>query len=48
MAQGDSENRSIEETLGMGWKLLSILPRNELKRVKAEQIEKYGERATSN
>ena len=29
------ENRSIEETLNLGWELLSILPVNELKRIKA-------------
>jgi V/A-type H+-transporting ATPase subunit B len=39
--QGRDEDRSIEETLTIGWKLLSILPRNELKRVKEKQIEKY-------
>jgi Archaeal/vacuolar-type H+-ATPase subunit B len=39
--QGNSVNRSIEETLNLGWELLSILPRSELKRVKVEQIEKY-------
>ncbi|MEK7627560.1 MAG: V-type ATP synthase subunit B [Patescibacteria group bacterium] len=36
-----NENRSIEETLNIGWKLLSILPREELKRVKDEYIDKY-------
>ncbi|MEX1112731.1 MAG: V-type ATP synthase subunit B [Candidatus Andersenbacteria bacterium] len=40
--QGHEENRTIEDTLSIGWKLLSILPKNELKRVKPEQIEKYG------
>ena len=39
--QGNNTNRSIEETLDLGWKLLSILPRAELKRVKPEMIEKY-------
>ena len=39
--QGYEENRSIEETLDLGWELLSILPRAELKRVKPEMIEKY-------
>lgn len=39
--QGEDENRTIEETLALGWKLLSILPKNELKRLKEEQIEKY-------
>ncbi len=39
--QGEYENRSIEETLSIGWDLLRILPRSELKRVKDEQIERY-------
>ncbi len=39
--QGNQTNRSITETLDLGWKLLSILPRSELKRVKVAEIEKY-------
>ena len=39
--QGFEENRSIEETLDLGWELLSILPKSELKRIKPEYIEKY-------
>jgi V/A-type H+-transporting ATPase subunit B len=39
--QGFYENRSIEETLEIGWELLSILPRSELKRIKPALIEKY-------
>ena len=39
--QGYETNRTIEETLDIGWELLSILPRTELKRVKVEHIEKY-------
>jgi V/A-type H+-transporting ATPase subunit B len=42
--QGDYENRSIEDTLALGWELLGILPRVELKRVKEEQIKKYMEK----
>ncbi len=42
--QGEYENRPIEETLSIGWELLSILPRSELKRVKEEQIRKYMEK----
>ncbi len=42
--QGETENRTIEETLTIGWKLLMILPKSELKRVKVEEIEKYGEK----
>ncbi|MCJ7653271.1 MAG: hypothetical protein MUO75_06185, partial [Actinobacteria bacterium] len=38
--QGD-ENRDIEETLEIGWDLLSILPAAELKRIKLEYIEQF-------
>lgn len=41
VSQGYEENRSIEETLNIGWELLSILPETELKRIKPEFIEKY-------
>ena len=41
VSQGNETNRSIEETLTLGWELLSILPVSELKRLKPEQIEKY-------
>ncbi len=41
VSQGYDENRSIEETLNLGWELLSILPKSELKRIKPEFIEKY-------
>lgn len=39
--QGPEENRSIEQTLGIGWELLAMLPTRELKRVREEYIEKY-------
>jgi len=39
--QGYADDRTIEETLSLGWELLSILPREELKRVKEEYIDKY-------
>jgi len=39
--QGFNENRTIEETLDLGWELLSIFPRSELKRIKPEMIDKY-------
>ena len=39
--QASTENRTIIETLDLGWKLLSILPKEELKRIKDEYIEKY-------
>jgi V/A-type H+-transporting ATPase subunit B len=41
VGQGMSENRSIIETLDLGWELLRLLPENELKRIKPEYIEKY-------
>ena len=41
VSQGYNANRSIEETLELGWKLLSILPRTELKRIKDEYLDKY-------
>ena len=41
VSQGPDENRSIQETLDLGWELLSILPKAELKRIKPEFIEKY-------
>ncbi len=39
--QGYDTNRSIEETLSIGWELLSSLPKSELNRVDEEFIEKY-------
>jgi len=39
--QGESENRTVVETLDLGWELLKLLPRSALKRVKEEQIQKY-------
>ena len=41
VSQGFYTNRSIEETLDLGWKLLSILPRAELKRIRDENLDKY-------
>ena len=41
IGQGQETDRNIEETLDIGWKLLSILPTSELKRIKLEYIEKY-------
>ncbi len=41
VSQGYYTNRSIEETLDIGWKLLSILPRAELKRIRDEYLDKY-------
>lgn len=39
--QSKYDNRSIEETLALGWDILGILPRSELDRVKTEYIDKY-------
>lgn len=39
--QGFDENRSIEESLSIAWKLFGSLPRNELKKVKPEFVEKF-------
>jgi V/A-type H+-transporting ATPase subunit B len=39
--QGEYENRSIEETLDLGWELLTLIPTRELKRVRDAYIEKY-------
>ncbi|MBR5344006.1 MAG: V-type ATP synthase subunit B, partial [Oscillospiraceae bacterium] len=41
VSQGNNTNRSIQETLDLGWELLKILPRRELKRIKPEFIDKY-------
>jgi len=41
ITQSEGENRSIFDSLTIGWNLLSELPKAELKRVKPEQIEKY-------
>ena len=41
VSQGFDENRTIEETLELGWELLRMLPRSELKRIKPEMLDKY-------
>ena len=41
VSQGYNTDRSIEETLDLGWKLLGILPKSELKRIKDTFIDKY-------
>lgn len=41
ISQGYETNRTIEETLDIGWQLLSILPRSELKRINDEYLDKY-------
>ena len=41
ITQEEAEDRTIQDTLNLGWKLLKLLPKNELKRVKEDHIEKY-------
>lgn len=41
VSQGENIDRSIEETLNLGWELLSILPKSELKRIRDEFIDRY-------
>ena len=41
VSQGYNTDRSIEETLDLGWELLRMLPKSELKRIKDEFLDKY-------
>lgn len=41
VSQGKHENRSILDTMNISWKLLSLLPKAELKKIKPEHIDKY-------
>ena len=41
IGQGEYENRSVIETLDLGWELLSMFPRAELKRIRPEYLDKY-------
>jgi V/A-type H+-transporting ATPase subunit B len=41
VGQGENEDRDIEQTLDIAWRLMGILPRGELKRCRPEMIEKY-------
>ncbi|NDB90540.1 MAG: V-type ATP synthase subunit B, partial [Thaumarchaeota archaeon] len=41
LTQGVDENRTIEETLGLQWKVVSLLPKNELTKVKDKFIDQY-------
>ena len=47
VTQGEDENRTIEESLAIGWDLLAMIPRGELKRVRDAFIEKYHPNATA-
>lgn len=39
--QGRDENRSLDQTLNLGWQLLSLLPRSELERIDKETLDKF-------
>ena len=41
IGQGSEENRSMIETLDLGWELLGLLPKEELDRIDTKLIEKY-------
>ena len=41
IGQGAGENRTIQETLDLGWELLGLLPKEELDRIDTKLIEKY-------
>ena len=41
VSQGYQTNRSIEDTLTLGWKLLGLLPREELKRIRDEMVDEF-------
>ncbi|MCC6699349.1 MAG: V-type ATP synthase subunit B [Candidatus Hydrogenedentes bacterium] len=47
VTQGEDENRTIEESLSIGWDLLAMIPRGELKRIRDAFIEKYHPNATA-
>lgn len=47
VSQGFEANRTIEETLNLGWELLKILPQSELKRIKTQYIDKYLNKKTN-
>ncbi len=41
ISQGEHEERTIADTLAIGWELMALLPRTELKRIKDEYVERY-------
>ena len=41
LTQGKNENRTIDDTLNLGWELLGMLPKSELDRVSDKTLEKY-------
>ncbi|MBU2495888.1 MAG: V-type ATP synthase subunit B [Candidatus Omnitrophica bacterium] len=44
--QGETQVRNVAETLDLGWRLLSRIPRRELKRIREEYLDKYYQNAT--
>jgi V/A-type H+-transporting ATPase subunit B len=46
IGQGEFENRPVEESLDLGWKLLTLLPKSSLKRVKEEEINQWMPKVT--
>jgi len=48
ISQGADENRSIRETLDLGWEILSILPEEELDRVNVDILKKYYRKGSDN
>ena len=41
MGQGSDDNRTIQETLDIGWELLGMLPREELDRIDTQILDQY-------
>jgi V/A-type H+/Na+-transporting ATPase subunit B len=41
VAQGSDENRTIDQTLDLGWELLSVFPEGELKRIDEKFVKQY-------
>ena len=41
IAQDFQENRSIKDTIDLGWRLLRLLPKEELDRLSPETVDKY-------
>jgi len=47
VSQGVDENRTIEQTLDLGWELLSLLPAGELKRIDEKHVKQYYKKGSS-
>ena len=41
LTQATDESRTIEETLGIMWKIVSLLPKNEITKIKDKYIDQY-------